>query len=80
MVASTQSVDICTIHISVVVQSFDNAGDNPVYGMNIVDGCGTFSGQNGPSKAEEDPCPLYEDLDILGIILLQLSKSILTSI
>ena len=46
--------------------SYDNASDNPVYGMSIHDG----NALPGVSKLkiEEEPCPLYEDLDKLGML------------
>lgn len=49
--------------------SYDNASDNPIYGMSVHDG-NTLSGVNGVSKLkiEEEPCPLYEDLDKLGML------------
>ena len=42
----------------------DSSLNNPAYGMDSV----TLNGdkRNGVPKVEEDPCPLYEDLDNLG--------------
>ena len=49
--------------------SYDNASDNPVYGMSISDS-NALPGVNGVSKQkiEEEPCPLYEDLYKRGML------------
>ena len=41
---------------------YDNATDNPAYALNIPNGSNTFT--KSAAKFEEDPCPLYEELDI----------------
>lgn len=42
--------------------TYDNATDNPVYALNIPNGSDTFP--KSGAKSEEEPCPLYEELDI----------------
>ena len=44
------------------IVAYDNSLHNPVYGMGTLNG----DERNGIPKVEEDPCPLYEDLDKLG--------------
>ena len=41
--------------------NYDNATDNPVYGMEVTNGNGTFTKN---ARFEQEPCPLYEELDI----------------
>ena len=45
---------------------YDNAADNPVYGLGTLDGNNTLSGDAGVKKVEKDPCPLYDELDNLS--------------
>ena len=46
--------------------TYDNATDNPAYALNIPNGSSTFP--KSAAKSEEEPYPLYEELDInLGI-------------
>ena len=46
--------------------TYDNATDNPACALNIPNGSNTFP--KSAAKFEEEPCPLYEIMDInLGI-------------
>lgn len=62
---------LCDDHNLLIVSdppmyTYDNATDNPVYALNIPNGSDTFP--KSAAKFEEEPCPLYEELDInLGI-------------
>ena len=47
-----------------------NTIHNPVYSVDTLDGSSTFSRNGLPwkQKVNEEPCPLYEDLDLTGNI------------
>ena len=52
--------------VYIALPYYDNAADNPVYGLDTCnEGGKTF--EDGVEKDRElDPCPLYEDLDKFG--------------
>ena len=47
--------------------SYDNATDNPVYALDTHNGNRPFTES---AKFEAEPCPLYEELDNLGMLAL----------
>ena len=58
----SNSFKLVQLESSASCVAYDNSLHNPVYGMGTLNG----DERNGIPKVEEDPCPLYEDLDKLG--------------